>query len=156
MAGKQEIQADLTAAMRSRDEITVATLRMLLAAVKKAEVAGSSHVELTEDQVVGVVRSEVRKRTEAAELYRSGGRPELAEREAAEAEVLRRYLPAEIDEDELHNIVATEVQRAAAEGVTGGKAMGVVVKAVRERVGTRAEGGRIAAVVKAALQEGPG
>jgi uncharacterized protein YqeY len=85
-------------------------------------------------------------------MYRSGGRPELADREAAEADVLRRYLPAELDDDALERIVAEEVANAAASGVTGGKAMGSVVKAVRERVGARAEGARVAAAVKTALQ----
>jgi uncharacterized protein YqeY len=85
-------------------------------------------------------------------MYRTGGRPELADRESAEADVLRRYLPAEIDNDVLTGIVAEEVANATAAGVTGGKAMGTVVKAVRERVGNQADGARVAAAVKAALQ----
>jgi uncharacterized protein len=152
MAAKSHLQDDLTAAMRSRDDVAVATLRMLLAAVRKAEVAGESQVELSDDQLIGVVRSELRKRTEASEMYRTGGRPELADREAAEADVLRRYLPAQMDDDVLREIVAEEVARAAADGITGPKAMGSVVKAVRERVGTEAEGARVAAAVKEAIQ----
>ena len=152
MAAKSQLQDDLTAAMRSRDDIAVATLRMLLAAVRKAEVAGRSQVELSNDQLIGVVRSELRKRTEASEMYRTGGRPELADREAAEADVLRRYLPAQMDDDVLQEIVTEEVARAAADGITGPKAMGSVVKAVRERVGTEAEGARVAAAVKEAIQ----
>jgi hypothetical protein len=152
MAAKSQLQDDLTAAMRSRDDVVVATLRMLLAAVRKAEVAGESQVELSDDQLIGVVRSELRKRTEASEMYRTGGRPELADREAAEADVLRRYLPAQMDDDVLQEIVTEEVARAAADGITGPKAMGNVVKAVRERVGTEAEGARVAAAVKEAIQ----
>jgi uncharacterized protein YqeY len=152
MAAKSQLQDDLTAAMRSRDDIAVATLRMLLAAVRKAEVAGKSQVELSDDQLIGVVRSELRKRNEASEMYRTGGRPELADREAAEADVLRRYLPAQMDDDVLQEIVTEEVARAAADGITGPKAMGSVVKAVRERVGTEAEGARVAAAVKEAIQ----
>jgi uncharacterized protein len=152
MAAKSQLQDDLTAAMRSRDDIAVATLRMLLAAVRKAEVAGKSQVELSDDQLIGVVRSELRKRTEASEMYRTGGRPELADREAAEADVLRRYLPAQMDDDVLQEIVTEEIARAAAGGITGPKAMGSVVKAVRERVGTEAEGARVAAAVKEAIQ----
>jgi hypothetical protein len=152
MAAKSQLQDDLTAAMRSRDDVAVATLRMLLAAVRKAEVAGESQVELSDDQLIGVVRSELRKRTEASEMYRTGGRPELADREAAEADVLRRYLPAQMDDDVLQEIVTEEVARAAADGITGPKAMGNVVKAVRERVGTEAEGARVAAAVKEAIQ----
>jgi uncharacterized protein YqeY len=152
MAAKSQLQDDLTAAMRSRDDVAVATLRMLLAAVRKAEVAGKSQVELSDDQLIGVVRSELRKRTEASEMYRTGGRPELADREAAEADVLRRYLPAQMDDDVLQEIVTEEIARAAAGGITGPKAMGSVVKAVRERVGTEAEGARVAAAVKEAIQ----
>jgi uncharacterized protein YqeY len=152
MAAKSQLQDDLTAAMRSRDDVAVATLRMLLAAVRKAEVAGKSQVELSDDQLIGVVRSELRKRTEASEMYRTGGRPELADREAAEADVLRRYLPAQMDDDVLQEIVTEEIARAAAGGTTGPKAMGSVVKAVRERVGTEAEGARVAAAVKEAIQ----
>ncbi|MBV8949961.1 MAG: GatB/YqeY domain-containing protein [Actinobacteria bacterium] len=156
MAGKDQLQTDLTSAIRSRDEVAVATLRMLLAAVQKAEVAGTSHVDLSDDDIVAVVRSEVRKRTEAAELYRTGHRDELAEREMAEADVLRRYLPAEVDDAELTRIVAEEVAKATAAGVGGGKAMGAVVKAVRQRVGVRADGARVAAAVKAGLQNSSG
>ena len=152
MAVKPQLQEDLTAAMRSRDDVAVATLRMLLTAVRKAEVAGKAEVELSDDDIIAVVRSEVRKRGEASEMYRTGGRPELADRESAEADVLRRYLPAEIDNDVLTGIVAEEVANATAAGVTGGKAMGTVVKAVRERVGNQADGARVAAAVKAALQ----
>jgi uncharacterized protein YqeY len=111
-----------------------------------------AEVQLTDDQAVGVVRSELRKRTEASEMYRAGGRPELADREEAEAEVLRRYLPPELHDDVLQQIVAEEAQKARADGLEGGKAMGMVVKAVRERVGAQAEGARIAAAVKAALR----
>ncbi len=152
MTIKDQLQADLTEAMRSRDETVVATLRILLAAVKRAEVAGNAQVELSDDEVSGVVRSELRKRAEAAEMYRTGGRPELADRETAESEVLRRYLPPELGDDVLQRIVAEEVARALDAGITGGKAMGTVVKAVRERVGAQAEGARVAAAVKAALQ----
>lgn len=152
MTIKDQLQADLTEAMRSRDETVMATLRMLLAAVKRAEVAGNAQIELSDDQVRSLVRSELRKRTEAAEMYRTGGRPELADRETAESGVLRRYLPPELDDDALVPIVAEEVAKAADAGITGGKAMGTVVKAVRERVGAQAEGSRIAAAVKAALQ----
>jgi len=100
---------------------------------------------------VQVLRSEIRKRNDAAGLYADAGRDELAQRERGEADVLSRYVPAELDDDALHAIVADEVTRAAAEGATGPKAMGTVIKAVRARVGTNASGGRVADAVKAAL-----
>jgi uncharacterized protein YqeY len=148
---KERIQADLTGAMRERDDVTVSTLRMALAAITNAEVAGKQQVTLGDDDVVQVLRSEIRKRNDAAGLYADAGRDELAQRERGEANVLSRYVPAELDDDALHAIVADEVTRAAAEGATGPKAMGAVIKAVRARVGNDASGGRVADAVKAAL-----
>jgi uncharacterized protein YqeY len=145
---KEQVQHDLTDAMRGRDEVAVATLRMLLAAVTKAEVAGKTQITLDDAAVQGIVRTEIRKRGEAADLYEQGGRDELATRERAEAEVLTRYLPPELSDAELTAIVAEEVAKSGAEGQ---KAMGPVVKAVRERVGAQADGARIAAAVKTAL-----
>lgn len=148
---KESIQSDLTAAMRQADELVRSTLRMALAAVTNAEVAGDEAVELTDDQVVGVLQAEVKKRHEAAEIYATAGRTEAAAKERAEAEVLARYLPAAMGEDELRVIVAEEVAAAEAAGNTGMKAMGAVVKAVRARVGSSADGGVIASLVKSSL-----
>ena len=148
---KTQIQTDLTAAMRARDEVKVATLRMALAAITKAEVAGKQQVELSDGDIVGVLRTEIRKRQEAAELYEKGGRADRAERERAEAAVLGAYMPAEIDDAALAAVVAEEVATVTATGAAGGKAMGQVVKAVRARVGDGADGARVAAAVKAAL-----
>ncbi len=155
MAGlKEQLREDLTTAIRERDEITTATLRLALSAITKAEVAGSTQVTLTDDQVLELLRSEGKRRAEAAELYDQAERSELAARERAQAAVLDRYLPAEMDDAALNAIVAEEVERADAEGMTGGRAMGQVIKAVRARVGTDAAGGRVAAAVKAALGDG--
>jgi uncharacterized protein len=148
---KARLQADLGAAMKDREEITVATIRLALAAIKKAEVAGDTVVTLTDDQVVELLRGEGKRRAEAAELYDQGGREELAARERAQAEVLQRYLPKEMDDDALAAIVAEEAAAVAERGVTGGKAMGEVIKAVRARVGGDASGQRVAAAVKQAL-----
>ena len=148
---KDRLQSDLTEAMRARDDVRVATLRMALAAITKAEVAGKQHVELSDSEVVGVLRSEQKKRVEAAALYEQGGRADRAARERAEAEVLAGYLPPAVDDATLDAIVAEEVATVTATGATGGKAMGAVVKAVKERVGDGADGARIAAVVKTAL-----
>lgn len=148
---KESIQADLTAAMRRSDDMVKSTLRMALAAIMNAEVAGDEAVQLSDDQVIGVLQAEVKKRTEAAEIYDDAGRTEAAMKERAEAEVLARYLPAALSEDELRTIVTEEVATAAASGNTGMKAMGAVVKAVRTRAGSSADGGLIAALVKSAL-----
>lgn len=148
---KDRLQHDLTDAMRAHDEVARETLRMALAAIQRAEVAGKEQIELDDDAIVGVLQTEVRKRTEAAEAYAAGGRSDRADRERAEAAVLAAYLPAALSDADLEAIVAEEVAKAAGEGLTGGKAMGAVVKAVRARAGAGTEGGRIAAAVKAAL-----
>ena len=148
---KEQLQADLTDAMRARDDVKVATLRMALAAVTKAEVAGKEQVTLSDADVMAVLRSEMKKRHEAAEMYERGGRSDRAERERAEAAVLAAYMPPEMDDAALAAIVKEAVAAVEASGTTGGKAMGVAVKAVRERVGDGADGARIAAAVKSAL-----
>lgn len=148
---KARMQADLNEAMKSGDDTAKSTLRMALAAVTNAEVAGDEAVELSDDQVVKVLQAEAKKRAEAAEIYEQAGRAESAAKERAEAEVLARYLPAAIGADQLGAIVAEEVAAAAGRGATGMKAMGQVVKAVRERVGSGADGAVIADMVKAAL-----
>ena len=147
---KAQLQADLTEAMRGRDELRVATLRMALAAITKASVAGKEQVPLSDDAIVGVLRSEIKKRHDAAEMYETGGRADRASRERSEAEVLAAYLPAAMDDDALAAIVAEEAA-AVAPDENPGKAMGQVVNAVRARVGDAADGGRIAAAVKSAL-----
>ena len=148
---KEQLRSDLTDAIRRQDEITVATLRLALAAIQKTEVAGDTPVTLTDDQVVDLLRGEAKRRAEAAELYDQGQRSELAARERAQAAALDRYLPKEMDDAALAAIVAEEVATAQADGATGGKAMGQVIKAVRTRVGSEANGSRVAAAVKAAL-----
>lgn len=149
---KDRLQHDLTAAMKARDDIAVSTIRMLRAAITNAEVAGDEAVELTDDQAVAVLRSEAKKRTEAAAVYEENGRAESAAKERAELEVIERYLPAAMSDEALAAIVDEEVARAAESGAEGGKAMGIVIKAVRDRAGDGADGARIAAAVKARLQ----
>jgi uncharacterized protein YqeY len=148
---KDTLQSDLTNAMRARDDVRIATLRMALAAITKAEVAGKEQVTLSDRDVVGVLRSEMKKRHEAADMYDTGGRSDRATRERAEAEVLTSYLPPEMDDAALAAIVSEEAATVTATGASGGKAMGQVVKAVRARVGDGADGARIATAVKAAL-----
>jgi uncharacterized protein YqeY len=151
---KQTIQHDLTTAMKARDTLTVATLRMALTAITNAEVAGDASVTLDDAAVLNVLATEVKRRSESAEIYAGAGRQELADKELAERAVLERYLPAEMGDDELHAIVADEVAAAAARGATGPKAMGAVIAAVRERTAGTASGSRIAAAVKSALTPG--
>ena len=137
--------------MKARDELTTSTLRMLRAAITNAEVAGAEAIELTDDQTIAVLQSEAKKRAEAAEVYEQAGRAESAAKERAELVVIERYLPAAMSDAELQAIVAEELAAAAASGAEGQRAMGQVIKAVRERVGAAADGSRIAAMVKGAL-----
>ncbi|MEK7291867.1 MAG: GatB/YqeY domain-containing protein [Actinomycetota bacterium] len=148
---KDQLKADLTASMKARQETTTSTLRMVLSAVMNAEVAGDSVKVLSDDQVLDILRAEVKKRNESAEIYEGAGRAEAAQTERAEAAIIESYLPAAMSDEELGKIVAEEVATATASGVTGGKAMGAVVKAVRARAGASADGAKIAALVKSAL-----
>lgn len=148
---KDRIKADLTEAMKQRDDTARETLRMVLSAISNAEVAGDEAVVLNDEQVIGVLRGEAKKRAESAQIYADAGRAESAAKERAELAVIERYLPAAMSDDALAAVVAEEVAKAAASGATGGKAMGLVVKAVRERVGASVDGGKIAALVKSAL-----
>jgi len=156
MAGDDRLQdrlrSDLTVAMRARDELTTATLRMALTALKSAEVAGTSARELSQDEVVAVLRTETKKRREAAEAFAAAGRAEQAERERAEEGVLEAYLPAQLDDAALSALVAEEVASAATAGKAGMGAMGAVMGALKPRVGATVDGGRLAAEVRRQLQ----
>jgi uncharacterized protein YqeY len=151
MSLKDDIQAAITAAQKDQDALRLSTLRLMLAAIMNAEVAGKEKIELTNDQIIDVLRSESKKRAESAEIYEQNGRAESAQKERAEAAIIAEFLPAAMDDSALNTIVAEEVANAKAAGADGPKAMGVVVKAVRERVGQGADGSRIAAAVKSAL-----
>jgi hypothetical protein len=145
---KETLRTDLTAAMKGRDELVTATLRMALTAVGNEEVAGKQARTLSDAEVVQVLTREAKKRREAAEAFENGGRPEQAAREKAEGEVLARYLPAQLTDEELTALVAEAVAETGAEGPKG---MGLVMKALNPKIAGRAEGGRVAAAVKSAL-----
>ncbi|MGY1694816.1 MULTISPECIES: GatB/YqeY domain-containing protein [unclassified Geodermatophilus] len=145
---KGRLRADLTSAMKSRDELRTATLRMVLAAVSAEEVAGKEARELSDDEVTGVLRREAKRRREAAEAFDAAGRAEQAGRERAEGEVVAGYLPAQLDDADLAALVADVVTRT---GATGMKDMGRVMGAATAAVAGRAEGGRVAAEVRRQL-----
>lgn len=151
---KSKLQEDLTAAIKERDELRSSTLRLTLAAVTKEEVAGKTARELSDDEVQKVIAREAKKRREAAEAFAKGGRPEQAEREQAEGVVLDSYLPKQLSDEELGEIVARAVAEAKAAGAEGPRAMGQVMKIVNPKVAGLAEGGRVAAAVKQQLANG--
>ena len=148
MGLKEDLQSDLTEAIRSRDELTSATIRMALTAVTNEEVAGKQARTLTDDEVLTVLGREAKKRREAATAFDDAGRPELAARERAEGAVLDRYLPAQLSDDEIASLVRDAIAEL---GVSGPQAMGQVMKTVQPKVVGRAEGGRVAAEVKRQL-----
>ncbi|GAA2019244.1 GatB/YqeY domain-containing protein [Pseudokineococcus marinus] len=148
------LREDLTTSMRARDELRTTTLRSVLTALRTAEVSGTSARELSDDEVLAVLRSEAKKRRESATAFADAGRAERAQREAAEEAVIAEYLPAQLGDEALSALVAEEVAAAAAAGRTGMGAMGSVMGAVRPRVGQLAEGGRVAAEVRRQLQQG--
>ncbi|MEU2794295.1 GatB/YqeY domain-containing protein [Streptomyces sp. NPDC007100] len=148
---KSKLQDDLTTAIKARDELRSSTLRLTLTAVQKEEVAGTSARELSDAEVEKIVAREAKKRREAAEAFDQGGRAESAERERAEGEVLAEYLPKPLSDEELESLVAEAVAEAKAGGAEGPRAMGAVMKIVNPKIAGRAEGGRVAAVVKKLL-----
>jgi uncharacterized protein YqeY len=139
---------DLTAAIRSRDEVSSATLRMALTAVKNEAVSGTEARELTDADVVTVLGREAKKRRESATAYDDAQRPELAARERAELAVLEGYLPAQLSDDDLAALVAAAV---AETGADSPRQMGAVMKVLTPRIAGRADGGRVAASVRAVL-----
>lgn len=144
----ERLQSDLTAAMKARDEVAVATLRMAIAAVKEAAVAGNAARELSDEDVEAVLRTQVKRREEAAEAFRSGGRDQQADRELAERDLLAQYLPKGLDEAEL----GTLVDRVIADGgFTDPSQMGQAMKAVMAEVAGRADGKVVSGLVKARL-----
>jgi uncharacterized protein YqeY len=145
---KDRLSGDLTTAMKARDELVTATLRMALTAIRTEEVAGKSARTLSDDEVLTVLTREAKKRVEAAEAFAAGNRPTQAERERAEGEVLARYLPTQLSDAALAEVVSKALADA---GVTDVKQMGVAMKAVKAAVGGSAAGGRIAAEVKRQL-----
>ncbi|MEV4198045.1 GatB/YqeY domain-containing protein [Micromonospora globbae] len=145
---KDRLTADMRAALKARDELTTSTLRMALAAVGNAEVAGKAKRELTDDEVLAVLTKEAKKRREAAAAFADAGRGEQAAKETAEGEVLERYLPKQLSDEELGQVVS---EALAAGGFTGKAQMGPAMKAVQAAVAGRAEGGRVAAEVRRQL-----
>jgi uncharacterized protein YqeY len=145
---KDRLRSDLTAAMKARDEVTVRTLRMALTSVTKEEVAGTTARELSDDEVLTVLTREAKRRREAADAFAAAGRDEQAEAERAEGAVLGAYLPAQLSDDELGELVTAAIEET---GASTPRDMGQVMKVLTPRVAGRAEGGRVAAEVRRRL-----
>jgi uncharacterized protein len=147
---KDRLRTDLTTAIKGREEIRASTLRMVLSAITNAEVAGKQARELTDDDIVGVLSTEAKKRREAASAFDDGGRPEMAERERAEASVIADYLPEPLSTAEIEEIVTEAIAQTGAAG-EGMRAMGRVMGLVQPQVKGRADGAAVAAEVRRQL-----
>lgn len=145
---KARLESDLHDAMKARDELVTSTLRMAITAVRNAEVAGKAARELSDEEILAVLTKEAKKRREAAEAFADAGREAQAAKERAEEEVLAGYLPAQLSDEELAGIVRDAL---AAAGLSGMSSMGPAMKAAQAAVAGRAEGGRVAAAVRAHL-----
>ncbi|WP_137813819.1 GatB/YqeY domain-containing protein [Gandjariella thermophila] len=150
---KARLQADLAHSIKTRDTTSVDTLRMALAAVTNEEVSGAQARALSDDEVVRVLAREAKRRREAAEAFAAAGREDLAAKERAEGEVLQRYLPAQLSDEELGELVGQAIEEVTARlgERPGPKQMGQVMKAAQAKVAGRAEGGRVAGLVRARL-----
>ncbi len=147
---KEQLRGDLTAAMKARDEVRTRTLRMALTSISNEEVAGNSARDLSDDEVLKILGREAKRRREAATAFADAGRTEQAAAERAEEEVIAAYLPAQLGDEELRAIIAAAIADTGASGPSG---MGQVMKAVTPKIAGRAEGSRVAALVRGMLSE---
>jgi uncharacterized protein YqeY len=145
---KDRLEHDLTAAMKSGDQLRKSALRMVLTAVRNAEVSGKQARELSDDDVVGVLTTEAKKRREAAEAFDAAGRADSAEKERAEAAVIADYLPEQLSDDEVAALVTEAIEETGADGM---RAMGRVMGVLQPKVRGRADGAAVAAEVRRQL-----
>jgi len=150
MGLKEKLQADLTDAIRSRNDVVSGTVRMLLAAITNEEVAGKAAKVLTDAEIITVLSREAKKRREAVEAYTQAKRDDLAGKEKAEAAVIANYLPEQLSEDEIKKLIADAIAETGAKGPAG---MGLVMKALQPKIAGKADGGVVSGLVKAALAQ---
>jgi uncharacterized protein YqeY len=147
---KDRLRSDLTTAIKSRDEVRSSTLRMILTAITTAEVAGKEARELSDDDIIGVLSTEAKKRREAATAFEDGNRPAQAAKERAESAVIADYLPQQLEPAEIAGLVTAAIEQSGAAG-EGMKAMGKVMGIVTPQVKGRADGAAVAAEVRRQL-----
>jgi uncharacterized protein YqeY len=150
MGLKEKLQADLTDAIRSRNEVVSGTVRMLLAAITNEEVAGKAAKVLTDAEIITVLSREAKKRREAVEAYTQAKRDDLASKEKAEAAVIANYLPEQLSEDEIKKLIQAAITETGAAGPAG---MGLVMKVLQPKIAGKADGGVVSGLVKAALAQ---
>ena len=148
MGLKDSLQHDLTEAIRSRDELVTSTIRLCLSAITNEEVSGKEARVLNEAEVIQVLSREAKKRRESAQAFADANRPDRAERENAEGEVIARYLPTPLSETELASLIADAIKESGAAGPAG---MGLVMKLLSPKIAGRADGAAVSSAVRAAL-----
>jgi uncharacterized protein YqeY len=148
MGLKEKLQADLTDAIRSRNEVVSGTVRMLLAAITNEEVAGKAAKVLTDAEIITVLSREAKKRREAVEAYTQAKRDDLAGKEKAEAAVIANYLPEQLSEDEIKKLIQAAIAETDAKGPAG---MGLVMKVLQPKIAGKADGGVVSGLVKSYL-----
>ena len=151
MALKEKLQNDLTEAMRARDEVRSSTIRMVLTAIKNEEVSGKEARNLSDAEVISVLSREAKKRREAAEAFEQAGAKDRADNEKAEGVIIAGYLPEQLSEAELKEMIASAIKET---GATGPQQMGLVMKSIQTEIAGRADGGTVSSLVKAALSGG--
>jgi len=151
MALKEKLQNDLTEAMRARDEVRSATFRMILTAIKNEEVSGKEARDLNDQEIITVLSREAKKRREAAEAFEQAGAPDRAANEKAEGIIIAEYLPAQLSESEIKELIATAITET---GASGPQQIGLVMKSIQTKIAGRADGGLVSSLVKAALSGG--
>jgi uncharacterized protein YqeY len=151
MGIKEQLQSDLTEAIRSRNEIVSGTIRMVLTSIRNEEVSGKEERTLADAEIITVLTREAKKRREAAEAFADAGRADKAELEKAEGEVIAKYLPAQISEDDVKKLVAAAIAQS---GAAGPGDMGKVMGILKPQVAGKADGGLVSGLVKAALAGG--
>ena len=148
MGLKEKLQADLTEAIRGRDEVKSGTIRMLLSAITNEEVAGKTAKVLTDAEIITVLSRETKKRREAVEAFTAAKRDDLANKEKAEAAVIAQYLPEQLSESEIKKMITEAIAETNAAGPAG---MGLVMKVLQPKIAGKADGGVVSGLVKAAL-----
>lgn len=145
---KERLESDLRGAMKARDELLTSTLRMALTAVRNAEVSGKAARQLSDDEVLAVLTKEAKKRREAAEAFDAASRPELASKERAEEQALAAYLPKQLSDSEIAELVP---ETLAEHGFSGMQQMGPAMKAVQGKAAGRADGRKLSEEVRRQL-----
>ena len=150
MSIKETLQANLTEAIRSRDEIVSGTIRMVLTAITNEEVSGKEARVLTDAEIITVLSREAKKRREAAEAFADAGRADKAALEKAEGEVIAKYLPEQMSEDEIKKLIAAAIAQT---GASGSGDMGKVMGVIKGQTAGKADGGTVSGLVKEALNK---